>query len=224
MFIMPELVLQRVIKAGLEVLKQNPEKFDEIFENYSRIYFNSTYGQSFVDDIKSWFLDNKIPVVQSWSMNVEKIPGYSVHLGPEAEDTNLSAINDFYGNGETQETSVGVFDVTLRIGMHASREGDYLLWMYYVLKYILFNNKRLLESLGIEIHTFSASDWVKDEEHAANNIYSRYLTFTCKIQDSWNSQALEDYALKVTVLYNDQTAIIDSDGNIIVQEAEQTSE
>ena len=66
MFIMPELVLQRVIKSGLEVLKQNPNLFDEIFENYSRIYFSESYGQAFVEDIKSWFLNNKIFAI-SWN-------------------------------------------------------------------------------------------------------------------------------------------------------------
>lgn len=189
-FVIPQVALQRVIQEGLSDLKSNQAAFNEIFDWYTSDEMNSDYGSSYVSQVWEWFINTKIPVVQSWSFNTTRIPSISIHLAQETEDETKAAVGDYFGEEEDNEVGIGVFTVNLDIGLHASKTGDQVLWMHYIVSYILYKKKLLANSLGLRLHTFSASDYNKESKYMADNIWTRWLRFRCTVEHHWGSEEL----------------------------------
>lgn len=191
---MPELMIQKIIEIGIWDLQNNPDKMDYIFNTYNMDEF-SVYGQDYIEEIKKWFTSTDIPVIQSWSFNPERIPCISVHLSSEVEDIDKAAMGDHWGKSvdEFTDVGVGVFNVTLSIGIHASRNGNFVLWLYYILHHIFFTYKLFIEKMGFQLHTFSGGDYNHDERYLANNIWSRWINFNCTIQNCWTSMNEQEY-------------------------------
>ncbi len=182
-FVMPEIVVQRVIQQGIKNLRGNDAAFDEIFDTFKCDEMKDAYGQSYVDGIKKWFNETKIPVVQAWALNPERIPCFSIHLANETEDEQKAAIGDFFGETEDDTTATGVFTVYVDIGIHADKSGDNVLWLYYIMSYIMFKEKRRAERLGLKLQTWSASDYNRDNKKLAENIWTRWVRFKCTTQN-----------------------------------------
>lgn len=187
-FIMPEIVVQRVIQEGIKNLRDNPDAFDDIFDTFKCAEMEAAYGQGYIDQIKQWFNDTKIPVVQAWSLNPERIPCYSIHLASEMEDEQKAAIGDdfsgdFIGEDADNNITTGVFTVYIDIGIHADKSGDNVLWLYYIMAYIMFKEKRRAERLGLKLQTWSASDYNRDSQKLAENIWTRWVRFKCTTQN-----------------------------------------
>jgi hypothetical protein len=192
--VLAQPALQRVLQVGIRELKEDISMLDSIFEYYLCPAMIDDYGQSYIDSIKSWFSQTKIPVVQSWSLNPQKAPQISIHLAAEQEDEGKSAIGDFYdqemGAGVDHTTGVGVFSVQMDIGIHGNRNGDEVLWLYYIVNNILFRKKRFAESLGLQLHSFSASDYNKRGELMAENQWVRWLRFRCTVENFFEQDPL----------------------------------
>ncbi len=187
-FVMPEVVVQRVLQEGIKNLRNNSTAFDDIFATFLCDEMNAAYGQGYVDTIKKWFNETKIPVVQAWSLNPERIPCYSIHLASETEDEQKAAIGDdfsgdFIGDDAEENISTGVFTVYVDIGIHADKSGDGVLWLYYIMSYILFREKTRAERLGLKLHTWSASDYNRDQSKLAENVWTRWVRFKCTTQN-----------------------------------------
>ena len=108
-FVMPEIVVQRVLQKGIKDLREEPEAFNEIFGQFLCAEMNFDYGQVAIDEVRKWFFETKIPVLQAWSLNPDRIPCYSIHLASEAEDEQKAAIGDHYGDAEDSTIATGVF-------------------------------------------------------------------------------------------------------------------
>lgn len=186
--VMPQVALQRVIQEGVKILKDNPNVLNDIFKYYTCPGLESDYGQSYIEEIKTWFINTKIPVVQAWSYNPEQIPQISIKLATEQEDETKSAIGDHFAMGEENNIGVAPFVVTLDIAIRTSRNGDQALWLYYIVNYILFKRKRRAEELGLQLHTFSATDYNRDNSKLADNIWERYIRFRTVVQNFWDSE------------------------------------
>jgi hypothetical protein len=191
-YILSQVALQRVIQIGLRYLRNNPEILDEIFAQYLEPELNSDYGQAYIDSMKIWFMKTKLPVLQAWSFNPDRIPAITVSLSSENEDESKAAVNDFLGHDEYGEIGISAFNVTLDIGIHSSKTGDEVLWLYYIVSYILFRFKRLAEKLGLQLHTFSASDYTKEVKYLGDNIWSRWIKFKCTVTNTWESDQFLD--------------------------------
>ena len=189
-FVVPQVALQRVIQEGLTDLRANRTAFYTVFEWYTSSEMNVDYGTNYIDKVWEWFTETKIPVVQSWSFNTTRIPSVSIHLAQEVEDESKAAIGDYFGQDEDFDVGVGVFTVNLDVGLHASKTGDEVLWMHYIVSYILYKKKLLANSLGLRLHTFSASDYNKDSKYMADNIWTRWLRFRCTVENQWGSEEL----------------------------------
>ena len=74
------------------------------------------------------------------------------------------------------------------IGIHANKAGDHVLWIYYMVAYILFKHKLMAHRLGLKLHTFSASDYNKDNNKMTENIWTRWVRFRCTTQNFWDSE------------------------------------
>lgn len=191
-FVIPQVACQRVIQKGLERLKANPNLLDEIFDQYLHEAMIDDYGQEYVDDIKTWFAKTRIPVVQAWSFDKTRIPGISIHLAQEMEDETKSAVGDVGYFDDGSEGGVNVFTVNIDIGIHASKIGDEVLWLYYIVSYCLFTQKRLAESMGLFLQTFNGTDYGRAMEKLPDNIWTRWLRFRCTVNNQWVTQEAHD--------------------------------
>ena len=208
-FVLAQVALQKVIQAGLEELKQDRSAFNTIFRYYTDSPISADYGTEYVSNIWSWFSTKRIPVVQAWGFNTARVPSVSLHLAMEQEDESKAAVGDHFGVSEDDyDVSTGVFNVNVDIGLHTSKEGDEVLWMYYIINYILFKQKRLAEALGLRLQTFSASDYNKESKYMADNIWTRWLRYRCTVENTWDDQAhveFDDVALDLDVQSNLET-------------------
>lgn len=199
---MPQVALHRVIWEGIQLLKQNPDILDDIFIYYTVEPMNRDYGQPYVDNIKKWFTETEIPVVQAWSINPQQSPQVALRLASEQEDESKAAINDHYGMGEESDIGTSAFIVNLEILLMASRNADESLWLYYIISYILFKRKIQAERLGLQLQTFSATDNSRDLGKFADNIWVRTIRFRCVVQNFWDARPyldISDMELDVTV-------------------------
>lgn len=191
-WVMPEIAVQRLVQYGIYQLRQDKAAFDEIF-SYQRSHplLTESYGEDYTDKIWTWFTTERIRVVQAWILSPQTVPCFSVHLSNENEDESKAAIGDYYGDGEEAEIGIASMSVLVDIGIHGSKAADQVLWMYYILSYVLFKYKHVARSLGIEIQTYSASDWQKDASKMPENIWTRWLRMRCTVFNTWNADALK---------------------------------
>lgn len=199
--VMPQVALHRIIYDGVKLLKQNIDLLDDVFQYYLAEPMANEYGQTYVDNIKTWFLATKIPVVQAWSMNPAQVPQITIALASEQEDLQKAAIGDHFGEDEEGNVGVGVFGVQLDVSIYGSKTTDEVLWLYYIVNYILFKRKRQAEALGLQLHTFSASDYNRNSmAMSAENIYVRTIKFSTTVQNTWDSEPFLDLNdLEITI-------------------------
>lgn len=190
--VIPQVSLHRIIWQGIQQLKQNPDILDDIFVYYTVEPINRDYGQPYIDNIKKWFVETEIPVVQAWSLNPQQAPQIALRLASEQEDESKAAINDHYGMGEEGDIGTSPFVVNIDILIMSNRNGDEALWLYYIVNYILFKKKRQAERLGLQLQTFSATDNSRDVGKLAENIWVRTIRFRCVVQNFWDSRPYLD--------------------------------
>ena len=214
-WIMPEMVLQKIISSGIKGLRNNRTAFNDLFEQYTCSDFTNEYGEDYLEQLWTWFSTTKIPVVQAWSFNAQKIPCISIQLANETEDESKAALSDYAGSmGEDADLLTGVFTVMIDIGIHASKQGDQVLWLYYIISYILFKNKPMAERLGLKLHTFTASDYNKESKYMAENIWTRWIRFRCTTQNFLGGEdffEVEDVNVDMAVMLDPASSISASD-------------
>ena len=191
-WVMPEIAVQRLVQYGIYQLRQDKAAFDEIF-SYQRSHplLEEAYGENYTDKIWTWFTTERIRVVQAWILSPQTVPCFSIHLSNENEDESKASIGDYYGDGEDAEIGIASMSVLVDIGIHGSKAADQVLWMYYILSYVLFKYKPIARSLGIDIQTYSASDWQKDASKMPENIWTRWLRMRCTVFNTWSADALK---------------------------------
>lgn len=185
MFIMADVVIQRVIQQGIVNLRAKPNTFRELFATYLEDDMAKDYGETYVDKIWTWFTETKIPVVQSWSLNAERLPCYSIHLSSTNEDESKAAIGDYLGDLDGDDLGTGTSTVQINVGIHADKNSDAVLWLYYILNYILYKEKPMAVRLGLQLHTFSASEFDKDNRYLASNVWTRWCRVRGTVENWW---------------------------------------
>lgn len=192
-FVMPEIVVRKLIDHGIKQLRRNKPAFDDLFDQFTQDELGKDYGLNYREEIWTWFSTTKVPVIQAWAFNVQKIPCYSIHLANETEDESKAAMDDYAGDFDgLAETGTAAFTVMIDVGIHANRGGDHVLWMYYIVSYILFKYKPMAFRLGLKLGTFSASDYSKDANHMANNTWTRWVRLRCTTQNFWAAEAFTE--------------------------------
>lgn len=190
---MPEVIMRRVIDDAFKQLRQDKAAFVDIFADFAKDEMSTEYGEQHIEGIWEWFATTKIPVVQSWSFNTQKVPSISIHLAQEQEDEGKLAFDDYAGTFDNNSTTgTAAFSVMLDIGIHANKGGDHVLWLYYILAYVLFKYKPTLVRFGIEMGTFSASDYSRDAEKVGNNVWTRWIRYRCITQNDWIAEDLQE--------------------------------
>ena len=199
--IMPEVAVQRLLQYGIRELRNKPEQFQEVFSYFLEEELAENYGQQYIDQIRTWFMSTKLPVVQAFAFDPETRPQISIHLGIENEDESKAAMDDLYGMGDEADIKIINDTVVVDIGLHADKAKDYVLWMFYIIKWILFKRKRMAERLGLRLHTYSVSDYNKDAQYMAENMWTRWIRFRCVASSSICDDAYEGpYDVDVDVM------------------------
>ena len=192
-FVMPEIVIEKVLSYGIKRLRADKKAFYDLFCQFKQDELSEDYGPEYLDEVWKWFSTTKIPVVKAWSFNAQVIPCISVHLANETEDESKAAIGDYAGTfDDVGETGTGVMTAMVDIGIHANKAGDHVLWIYYIVAYILFKHKLMAHRLGLKLHTFSASDYNKDNNKMTENIWTRWVRFRCTTENFWAADAFAD--------------------------------
>lgn len=94
-FQLPDLIVESVIRDGLEVLRRNPSWVDNIFENLTKNYALNKYGQAELQKIKDLIQKQEISVIHSFHLAESKSPCYSIQLTTDVEDQRLAHLDDF---------------------------------------------------------------------------------------------------------------------------------
>jgi len=71
------------------------------------------------------------------------------------------------------------------IGFHADVDFQTVLWLYYIIEWVLFRFKLDMERNGIQLQTFSGSEFAKDSKFLPENIYSRWMRFSAQVYVEW---------------------------------------
>ena len=180
--VLTEVALQRLIQIGIKNLRDNPVAFRDVFAQYNSPAMKASYGDKYIDQIVTWFNTSKLPIVQSWSFDPQRVPAISIHLADESEDESKAAMSDFFGMDENSEMLTGPATVSLDIGIHADKTKDVVLWMYYIVVYILYKEKMTGRGLGLQLYTFRANEYNKESKYMADNVWSRWVRFKCTVQ------------------------------------------
>lgn len=192
-WVMPEIAMQKIVQYGIRQLRADRTAFDDLFSQFTQDELNADYGSDYLNQIWDWFSTTKIPVIQAWSFNTQRIPCISVHLANETEDESKAGLSDYMGVfDEEGETGTASFTVMIDIGIHAAKSGDHVLWLYYIVSYIMFKHKLMADRFNMKLHTFSASDYSKDAKYMAENIFTRWIRFRCTTQNFWKQDSFTD--------------------------------
>lgn len=92
---LPDLIVESIIRDGLEYLRQNPDVVDDIFSELIRTYASRKYGQTEIEKIKTLLQEKNIAVVHSFHEADAKSPCYSIQLGTEMEAKERAHLGDF---------------------------------------------------------------------------------------------------------------------------------
>jgi hypothetical protein len=162
-FIFPEIIMQQVLQKAITELKSDSVSFYEIFSSLQDDFLSDIYGERYVDNIWNWFSNSNIQVIQSWNWNTQKFPCISIQLKSDAENESQASVGDFLtsefddSGDKAGDVNLGTFSVQLDIGLHVQKgNGDNVLWLFYIVKLLLFKYKLVIESLGINLQSFSA--------------------------------------------------------------------
>jgi hypothetical protein len=195
-WVLPEVVVRKLLDSGIKELRKDKQAFFDLFDQFTQYELDEEYGEDYVKQIWEWYSTTKIPVIQAWSFNAQRIPCVSVHLANETEDESKAALGDLLGTGHDSEIGTAAFTVMVDVGIHMARGGDQVLWIYYIVSYILFKYKLNFERLGLKLQTYSASDYAKDADKmgaSGNNIWTRWVRFRCTTENFWAAEHLRKF-------------------------------
>jgi hypothetical protein len=93
-FIMPELIIESLIRDGIQNVNNDPTIIDSVFQQLTRAYNSKKYGQTEIDKIKA-LLAKSISVVYSYHEVDARVPCFSIVVGSDTEDKALAKLGDY---------------------------------------------------------------------------------------------------------------------------------
>lgn len=93
-FHFPEIILESVIKDGLENARRIPDAVNDVFSNLTRSFSSKKYGEAELEKILKVIRDKEVSVVHHHSLANAKSPCVSVQLLSDVEDEQRSYFGD----------------------------------------------------------------------------------------------------------------------------------
>jgi len=94
-FVLPELIIESVIRDGLANLVNRPTAIDNVFAQLTRPYNDRKYGESELDKIRKLIAKEQISVVHSFNEVPTNLPCYSIQLSSDSEPREKQYLGDF---------------------------------------------------------------------------------------------------------------------------------
>lgn len=94
-FIMPELIIESLIRDGLNNVRTNLEIIPDIFAQLTRGYNTAKYGAAEVAKIQALVTAKDIAVTYSYHDVESRSPCYSIMVGEDTEDKRRAQLEDF---------------------------------------------------------------------------------------------------------------------------------
>jgi len=188
-FIFGDLIVETILTEGLADFRANiDDRLDMFYDQLKESYLSTEYGQAELDRFKQYINDNEISIVHNWNIVSQRVPCIFIQNVSSQEQVQRTFINDFSGNIDTigagvitdrREEFSFPFNEQVQVGIHVNDPGGptALRWLYAMVVYFLISRKDDLVDRGLELSTFSATDFNRLNEFLPENIFSRYITF-----------------------------------------------
>lgn len=75
-----EFVIETVIRDGLNELRVNPDRFDDLFSRFNEAHFGNQYGQAKIDELKTYIQNNQIKIVHAYNVQPTQMPCISIQM------------------------------------------------------------------------------------------------------------------------------------------------
>lgn len=123
MILIPEIVLEAVIRESFKEIRENPEKLDDWLGIYKESFLTSVYGQATINSIKKYLQDNEISTVLAWNDIPSKIPCITLSTLDFTEDANNAFLGD-YGYTEDITTEPEIIADPFEITSYNNKTGN----------------------------------------------------------------------------------------------------
>lgn len=184
-----DFILESILTGGLEWFRTASDAPNLVFEHLKAPWLNERYGQAKIDEIAAYIRKYQIPVVQSWALIADQVPCISIQLLDGSEATERAALADHAGEVDVLDASDAVLGRTnigyspivdaVHIGIHNINTPDLTKYLYSLVVYILSSFRPEFEKRGLLLGTFRATDVSRLNEYLPENMYSRFINFTC---------------------------------------------
>lgn len=117
-FALSDLILESIIRDGIENIKQDPTILDDVFAELTRSYASRKYGSAEIQKIKDYITGankKEIAVVHSFHEAEAKSPCFSIQLGSDNENTRHDAIDDFLADERIAITEQAKLDALKKV-------------------------------------------------------------------------------------------------------------
>lgn len=282
-FIIPELIIESLIRDGLQNVKNDPTIIDSIFAQLTRSYNSRKYGEAEITKIKA-LIQKDIPVIFSYNQVDSHPISFTIMVGSDSEFKSRAHLDDNYEEVSEQIVDVdelealhrvenidvlsydpltgkvtvsdltdlspvykwmiyvdsdgsehnilggisntvgdksffigknddvdfsdntgyikshlnykqyeirGVTgDVNLIIGAH-SKDALTTKYLYILLKYFILSRKKDMIKRCMYLASYSGSDFNRDQQYVGDQVYTRFLTISGKIDDTWRSDQVQ---------------------------------
>lgn len=98
-FLIPELIVESIIRDGLLNVRTSPEVIDDVFSQLTKAYADRKYGEAELTKIKA-MVDKDIPVLYSYHQVDAMAPAISIMVGTDNEDRKRDHLDDHYEEAE----------------------------------------------------------------------------------------------------------------------------
>lgn len=109
--------------------------------------------------------------------------------GSDVDTTDFGLIRSFLKEKQFEQRQV-TDKVRVMIGVH-TKEALLTKYLYAVLKYILHSRKISLIERCFDKPVIQGSDFTRDVRYQADMVYTRFLTITGTVEDSWTSDKVD---------------------------------
>jgi hypothetical protein len=276
-FKLPDLVVESILKDGLNNARRDPSVIWDVFGELGRKYARKKYGHREIDKIVEIVQNQEVSIVHSYNLVNANLPCISIQLADDREQTENAHMGDFvylydrpyttpeqlastvivpsftistYNQGtgivtipDSVDLSVvhinqliqdaegnqfaiigginnavgaktvyvepgsqinvpGVFQIVssinydefyihgniehtqLILGIH-TKEALLTKYLYTLVKYFVLSRKKDMTARGLQLDTYSGSDFHRNMEYDGNVVYSRFFNLSGIVQHSW---------------------------------------
>ena len=196
--VLPDLIVQSIIRDGLEYIWDNLDVLDEIFEpltNSNNPDINKKYGESEIEKIKNFLKKKKIHVNLSFAQKDVSLPAISIQLLNETEHNSASGnqvaiFEDFEYTDEDGNKMYGSRETQTIMILTETEERLLTVYLYNIVKFIILHSRPELMKRGFELSTYSGQDLTLQDQYRGDKAFGRSLTLTGMVHNTWSGSEI----------------------------------